>query len=102
MRSYVKELMADAGLVVRWVIAAREALSPLLVARLAVPAIFTTRRLLHSFSDATRSPVFVREDAVGNIFGRWEGRKQEAVLTGSHCDAIPLAGKQGRTAAKDK
>jgi len=34
----------------------------------------------------------VREDTVGNIFGRWEGQKSEAVLTGSHCDAIPLAG----------
>jgi len=34
-----------------------------------------------------------REDAVGNIFGRWEGQRSEAVLTGSHCDAIPLAGK---------
>ncbi|KAF5836954.1 N-carbamyl-L-amino acid amidohydrolase [Dunaliella salina] len=33
----------------------------------------------------------VREDTVGNIFGRWEGQKHEAVLTGSHCDAIPLA-----------
>ena len=36
----------------------------------------------------------VREDAVGNIFGRWEGSdaKLGSVLTGSHCDAIPLAG----------
>ncbi|XP_025808669.1 probable ureidoglycolate hydrolase isoform X1 [Panicum hallii] len=37
----------------------------------------------------------VREDAVGNIFGRWEG--SEAVLgavgTGSHVDAIPFSGK---------
>ncbi len=31
---------------------------------------------------------------MGNIFGRWEGSRQGAgaVLTGSHCDAIPLAG----------
>jgi hypothetical protein len=29
---------------------------------------------------------------VGNIFGRWEGEESAAVLTGSHCDAIPLAG----------
>ena len=31
---------------------------------------------------------------MGNIFGRWEGSDPSAgsVLTGSHCDAIPLAG----------
>ena len=36
----------------------------------------------------------IREDAVGNIFGRFEGSDPSAgsVLTGSHCDAIPLAG----------
>ncbi|EFJ52855.1 hypothetical protein VOLCADRAFT_55680, partial [Volvox carteri f. nagariensis] len=38
--------------------------------------------------------LIVREDAMGNIFGRWEGSNQAGgvVLTGSHCDAIPLAG----------
>ncbi|XP_021897039.1 ureidoglycolate hydrolase [Carica papaya] len=37
----------------------------------------------------------VREDAVGNIFGRWDGYKPElaAVATGSHTDAIPYSGK---------
>lgn len=37
----------------------------------------------------------VREDAVGNIFGRWEGSNPElsAVATGSHIDAIPYSGK---------
>ncbi|KAL8104987.1 ureidoglycolate hydrolase [Apium graveolens] len=37
----------------------------------------------------------VREDAVGNIFGRWEGNEPEigAVATGSHIDAIPYSGK---------
>jgi ureidoglycolate amidohydrolase len=37
----------------------------------------------------------VREDAVGNIFARWEGRQNKvpAVATGSHIDAIPNAGK---------
>ncbi|XP_047179114.1 ureidoglycolate hydrolase [Vigna umbellata] len=37
----------------------------------------------------------VREDAVGNIFGRWEGLEPElaAVATGSHVDAIPYSGK---------
>ncbi len=33
---------------------------------------------------------------MGNIFGRWEGSApgEGAVLTGSHCDAIPLAGER--------
>lgn len=37
----------------------------------------------------------LREDAVGNIFARWEGSKKNlpAVATGSHIDAIPNAGK---------
>lgn len=37
----------------------------------------------------------VREDAVGNIFARWEGLQKDAapVGTGSHIDAIPNAGK---------
>ncbi len=37
----------------------------------------------------------IREDAVGNIFARWEGTdaKLPAVATGSHTDAIPNAGR---------
>ena len=37
----------------------------------------------------------VRVDAVGNIFGRWEGTDPDAaaVATGSHTDAIPDAGR---------
>jgi N-carbamoyl-L-amino-acid hydrolase len=37
----------------------------------------------------------IREDAVGNIFARWEGADKNlpAVATGSHIDAIPNAGK---------
>ncbi|HZJ14424.1 MAG TPA: M20 family metallo-hydrolase [Chthoniobacteraceae bacterium] len=37
----------------------------------------------------------VREDAVGNVFARWEGADAELspVATGSHIDAIPNAGK---------
>ncbi|KAL6623486.1 hypothetical protein ACP70R_033365 [Stipagrostis hirtigluma subsp. patula] len=37
----------------------------------------------------------IREDAVGNIFGRWEGSESGlgAVATGSHVDAIPFSGK---------
>ncbi|KAM1087104.1 hypothetical protein ACFX2B_012522 [Malus domestica] len=41
------------------------------------------------------SGLSVREDAVGNIFGRWEGYNPDlsAVATGSHIDAIPYSGK---------
>ncbi|KAL3329007.1 hypothetical protein AABB24_036225 [Solanum stoloniferum] len=41
------------------------------------------------------SGLSVREDAVGNIFGRWNGYEPELapVLTGSHFDAIPYSGK---------
>jgi ureidoglycolate amidohydrolase len=37
----------------------------------------------------------LREDAVGNIFARWQGlgKKLPTVATGSHIDAIPNAGK---------
>ncbi|KAK4800774.1 hypothetical protein SAY86_021261 [Trapa natans] len=37
----------------------------------------------------------VREDAVGNIFGRWEGYEPNLapVASGSHIDAIPYSGK---------
>ena len=37
----------------------------------------------------------LREDAVGNVFARWEGSEKNlpAVATGSHIDAIPNAGK---------
>jgi len=39
--------------------------------------------------------LILREDAVGNIFARWEGADKNlpAVATGSHIDAIPNAGK---------
>src|SRR4030095_9922617 len=37
----------------------------------------------------------LREDAVGNVFARWEGADADlsSVATGSHIDAIPNAGK---------
>ncbi|XP_019180746.1 PREDICTED: ureidoglycolate hydrolase [Ipomoea nil] len=43
----------------------------------------------------SRSGLSVREDAVGNIFGRWNGYEPELapVATGSHIDAIPFSGK---------
>jgi N-carbamoyl-L-amino-acid hydrolase len=39
--------------------------------------------------------LILREDSVGNIFGRWDGADKTlpAVATGSHIDAIPNAGK---------
>ena len=39
--------------------------------------------------------LILREDAVGNMFARWEGANKNlsAVATGSHIDAIPNAGK---------
>ena len=39
--------------------------------------------------------LIVREDAIGNIFGEWVGSGKDnsgSVLTGSHIDALPLAG----------
>src|SRR5690349_9873777 len=70
----------------------------------AAPAPVVTRVL---FSDADlrardyvkglcrESGLKIREDAVGNIFARWEGRNSSlsAVATGSHIDAIPNAGR---------
>jgi ureidoglycolate amidohydrolase len=43
---------------------------------------------------AEQEGFLVREDAVGNMFLRWEGTEPElaAVATGSHIDAIPHAG----------
>lgn len=37
----------------------------------------------------------VREDAVGNIFGRWQGSEPDRppIATGSHIDAIPFSGR---------
>ncbi len=42
----------------------------------------------------TGAGLTVREDAVGNIFGRWDGAEPDlpAVATGSHTDAIPFSG----------
>ncbi|HUC83818.1 MAG TPA: M20 family metallo-hydrolase [Candidatus Acidoferrales bacterium] len=39
--------------------------------------------------------LLLREDAVGNLFARWEGSRKDLppVATGSHIDAIPNAGK---------
>ena len=40
----------------------------------------------------------IREDAMGNIFGRWVGSRPDlpAVGTGSHADAIPKSGAYTR------
>src|ERR1700744_4690864 len=44
---------------------------------------------------AREAGLAVREDAVGNLFARWEGAEPglPAVGTGSHTDAIPNAGR---------
>ncbi|HEX3730105.1 MAG TPA: M20 family metallo-hydrolase [Opitutaceae bacterium] len=44
---------------------------------------------------AREAGLAVREDAVGNLFARWEGMEPQlpAVGTGSHTDAIPNAGR---------
>src|SRR5687768_3755662 len=41
----------------------------------------------------------VREDAVGNLFARWQGSEPElpAVASGSHTDAIPDSGRYDGT-----
>lgn len=43
--------------------------------------------------------LIVREDAVGNLFARWEGERPDlpAVATGSHTDAIPNSGQYDGT-----
>ncbi|KAL4590334.1 hypothetical protein LXL04_003263 [Taraxacum kok-saghyz] len=51
------------------------------------------RRFIKNLMD--KAGLSVKEDAVGNIFGRWEGSEPSlpAVSTGSHIDAIPYSGK---------
>jgi ureidoglycolate amidohydrolase len=41
----------------------------------------------------------IREDAVGNLFGRWQGTdyKLPPIATGSHIDAIPYSGRYDGT-----
>ncbi|XP_071940561.1 ureidoglycolate hydrolase-like isoform X1 [Coffea arabica] len=52
-----------------------------------------SRRYIKNLMEA--SGLSVREDAIGNIFGRWTGSEPELapVSTGSHTDAIPYSGK---------
>lgn len=42
----------------------------------------------------TEAGLVIREDTIGNVYGVLEGAEPSApaVGTGSHCDAIPLAG----------
>src|ERR1700744_1155815 len=46
-------------------------------------------------AQCTAAGLAVREDAVGNMFARWVGKRPQlaAVGTGSHIDAIPHSGK---------
>lgn len=48
---------------------------------------------------AREAGLTIREDAVGNLFFRWEGSNADlpAVATGSHIDAIPFSGKYDGT-----
>src|ERR671933_481285 len=48
------------------------------------------RQLAEWFADAGLG---VREDAVGNLFGRLEGESARTVLTGSHIDTVLLGGR---------
>ncbi len=62
-------------------------------------------RVVYSESDArardylrallTEAELTLREDAIGNLYARWEGTEPRlsAVATGSHIDAIPFAGR---------
>jgi N-carbamoyl-L-amino-acid hydrolase len=54
------------------------------------------RRARRFFKNCCESAgLSVRDDAVGNVFARWEGTSRElpAIGTGSHVDAIPNAGR---------
>ncbi|KAK8967582.1 hypothetical protein KSP40_PGU006489 [Platanthera guangdongensis] len=65
----------------------------------------TVTRILYSEKDVlarryikslmAQAGLSVREDSIGNIFGRWIGTEAAlpAVATGSHIDAIPYSGK---------
>lgn len=48
---------------------------------------------------AREAELTLREDAVGNIFMRWEGSEADLqpIATGSHIDAIPFSGKYDGT-----
>ncbi|MCO5590996.1 hypothetical protein L7F22_044972 [Adiantum nelumboides] len=67
--------------------------SPSVTRILYTEADVNARRYIKNLMDA--SGLKVREDGVGNIFGRWEGSDSSAagIATGSHIDAIPFSGK---------
>src|SRR5215471_8783587 len=47
-----------------------------------------------ALTDAMRDAgLEVREDAVGNLFGRIEGHSPRTILTGSHIDTVVLGGR---------
>jgi len=56
------------------------------------PDLAARKYLASLFADAGLT---IRQDAVGNLFARWEGREPTLahVATGSHTDAIPYSGK---------
>lgn len=67
--------------------------SPSVTRVLYTEADVAARRYIKNLMDA--AGLIVREDGVGNIFGRWEGidSAAPAIATGSHIDAIPFSGK---------
>ena len=87
-RAYIKDLMSTAGLTVRCCPSkfCAQSMCLLLFHRLTTRGHILYRNLLFW--------IWCREDEMGNIYGRLEGtdRSKGAVSSGSHCDAIPLAG----------
>eukprot|EP00271_Cylindrocystis_brebissonii_P005883 TRINITY_DN18250_c0_g1_i1.p1 TRINITY_DN18250_c0_g1~~TRINITY_DN18250_c0_g1_i1.p1 ORF type:complete len:510 (+),score=72.47 TRINITY_DN18250_c0_g1_i1:121-1530(+) len=67
--------------------------SPLVTRILFTATDLAARRYVKSLMEA--AGLEVNEDAIGNIYGRWQGHESllPGVLTGSHTDAIPHAGK---------
>lgn len=67
--------------------------SPSVTRVLYTEADVAARRYIKNLMDA--AGLVVREDGIGNIFGRWEGidSAAPAIATGSHIDAIPFSGK---------
>src|SRR5260370_42193316 len=55
------------------------------------PAWVASRQLLAEWM--REAGLAVREDAVGNLFGRIDGRSPRTVLTGSHIDTVRLGGR---------
>jgi allantoate deiminase len=62
-----------------------------LLRRYATPAMREANELVAGWMEA--AGLSVRTDAVGNLIGRREGARPEALLLGSHLDTVPNAGR---------